>query len=174
MNPFIDTTVARPLRGAAASWQKGRQPPARPRRLRPEVEGKAPQGEPDALSPLVGQPVQALLGWRAHGPAWSVAWRRAAYRCVLALGLALACAGPAQAVDVNRANQEQLQSIRGIGPKTAQAIIDERTRGGAFASFEDFSDRVKGIGAKKLQSLQAAGLKLAQQGQPKGQVQLPR
>jgi competence protein ComEA len=66
--------------------------------------------------------------------------------------------GIALALDVNAATQEQLRKVRGIGPKTAQIIIEERSRGGRYESLEDLSDRVKGIGAKKAAALQAAGL----------------
>jgi len=79
----------------------------------------------------------------------------------LTLLLAGVWSGTVWAVDVNQATQEQLQTISGIGPKTAQTIIEERNRGGSFASFEDLSARVKGIGAKRAQALQAAGLELA-------------
>src|SRR5690606_33033465 len=81
------------------------------------------------------------------------------------LGFLLALASPsAWAVDVNTANAQQLETITGIGPKTAQVIIDERTRGGSFESFDDLAERVQGIGAKEAHSLQAAGLTLGQAG----------
>lgn len=67
----------------------------------------------------------------------------------------------AHAVDVNRATAHELQAVRGIGPKMARTIIEERTRGGDYASLSDLSDRVKGIGSKKVSALQAAGLTLA-------------
>jgi len=75
----------------------------------------------------------------------------------LAAGLGLA-GSDAMAVDLNTATAEQLQSLRGIGPKTAQIILQERERGGRFESIEDLSDRVRGIGPKRAQALQAAGL----------------
>ncbi|HEX7386706.1 MAG TPA: helix-hairpin-helix domain-containing protein [Castellaniella sp.] len=71
---------------------------------------------------------------------------------------ALAWAGTAGAVDLNTATLEQLRSVRGIGPKTAQIILQERDRGGRYISFSDLSDRVRGIGPKRAQGLQAAGL----------------
>jgi competence protein ComEA len=71
---------------------------------------------------------------------------------------ALAWAGTAGAVDLNSASLEQLRGIRGIGPKTAQIILDERTRGGRYLSFADLSDRVRGIGPRRAQALQSAGL----------------
>lgn len=64
----------------------------------------------------------------------------------------------AWAVNANSATAQQLESISGIGPKTAQVIIDERNRGGSFESFDDLAERVKGIGPKKARALQAAGL----------------
>lgn len=62
------------------------------------------------------------------------------------------------ALDVNVASAEQLEGLRGLGPRTAQIIVRERERGGKFESLEDLSDRVRGIGLKKAQALQAAGM----------------
>ena len=76
-----------------------------------------------------------------------------------ALGMvALVAPSLSQAVDVNRASAEQLETIRGIGPRTAQTIVQERVRGGPFESIDDLSDRVKGIGPKKAATLRASGL----------------
>ncbi|MEO6959080.1 MAG: DUF655 domain-containing protein [Burkholderiaceae bacterium] len=82
----------------------------------------------------------------------------------LAASLGLFFPTPAHALDVNTATQVELRAVRGIGPKTAQIIIEERSRGGRYESFEDLSDRVKGIGPKKAASLQAAGLTLGGHG----------
>jgi len=71
---------------------------------------------------------------------------------------ALTWAGTAGAVDLNTATLDQLRGVRGIGPKTAQIILQERERGGRYVSFADLSDRVRGIGPKRAQGLQAAGL----------------
>jgi len=80
---------------------------------------------------------------------------------VLALGAGLGLASlSAHAVDVNTATQAELEGIRGVGPKTARIILDERQRAGRFESMEDLSDRVRGIGPKRVQALQAAGLKI--------------
>lgn len=67
---------------------------------------------------------------------------------------------PANAVDLNQASATELRQIKGIGPKTAENIIAERTRGGPFDSLQDLSDRVKGIGPKRVVSLEASGLKV--------------
>ncbi|NLA51765.1 MAG: DUF655 domain-containing protein [Alcaligenaceae bacterium] len=64
----------------------------------------------------------------------------------------------AQAVNINTATSTELQSIKGIGEKTAQRIIDERARGGDFESAEDLSIRIKGLGKKRTEKLIEAGL----------------
>ncbi|HBI83956.1 DUF655 domain-containing protein [Orrella sp. NBD-18] len=64
----------------------------------------------------------------------------------------------AQALDVNVATQSELQTIKGVGPRTAQIIVQERQRAGNFESLQDLSERVRGIGLKKLQAMQQAGL----------------
>ena len=55
-------------------------------------------------------------------------------------------------VDVNTASAEQLDTLPGVGPATAQAILDERARRGRFSSVEDLLD-VRGIGEAKLEAL---------------------
>lgn len=155
MNPFTESTVAQPLQGAAARWQA--------RGAAPSQAGEA-AGRGERASPmsrfLRRRPRSARPEARTQAQG---GLKRLASQAVMTLGLALACSTQAWAVDVNRATPEELQAVRGIGPKTAQAIVDERARGGGFESFEDLSERVKGIGAKKAQSLQAAGLKLSTQ-----------
>ena len=52
-------------------------------------------------------------------------------------------------VNINTATVEQLQFIKGIGPKTATAIVTYRDEHGAFATVDDL-EAVKGIGEKSL------------------------
>lgn len=52
-------------------------------------------------------------------------------------------------LDINRATAEQLDSLKGIGPAKAQAIIADREQNGPFQSVDDLL-RVKGIGSKLL------------------------
>lgn len=66
----------------------------------------------------------------------------------------------AVAVELNSATAIELQTLKGIGPKTASLIIEERERGGPFEDAQDFSERVKGLGPKKLAKLLEAGLKV--------------
>jgi competence protein ComEA len=75
----------------------------------------------------------------------------------VALGLSLS-ALMAAAVEVNTADETALETVKGIGPAHAKAIIDERTKNGPFKDADDLVSRVKGIGPKSVQNLEAAGL----------------
>jgi competence protein ComEA len=55
-------------------------------------------------------------------------------------------------VDLNTAGADALDTLPGVGPATAQAILDERERRGGFASVEELLD-VRGIGEAKLEAL---------------------
>ena len=57
-------------------------------------------------------------------------------------------------VNINTANAEELETLTGIGPALAQAIIDYRAGHGAFRSAEDLL-LVKGIGEAKLEGFRA-------------------
>lgn len=56
-------------------------------------------------------------------------------------------------IDLNTANQSDLQLLPSIGPKLAQRIIDDRAEHGPFTALKDL-DRVKGIGPKTLARLE--------------------
>lgn len=76
------------------------------------------------------------------------------------LGASLGATFVAYAIDVNVASVAELERLRGIGPRTAQMIIQERERAGAFESLTDLSDRVRGIGAQRVKVLQSVGLRV--------------
>ncbi|QOJ10145.1 helix-hairpin-helix domain-containing protein [Nitrosomonas sp. H1_AOB3] len=55
-------------------------------------------------------------------------------------------------VDINTASQADLESIKGLGPVKAKAIIEYRNKYGMFKSVEELAN-VKGIGAGILKQL---------------------
>jgi competence protein ComEA len=80
---------------------------------------------------------------------------------VLAAGtLALSLGTAFAAVDVNTASTDALRGIKGIGPAKAKAILDERAAHGPFKDAAELSKRVKGMGGKTVERLQAEGLSI--------------
>lgn len=79
-------------------------------------------------------------------------------RWLAALAACMAMWPALAAVNINKADLATLDGVKGIGPKTAQAIVDARTSGGHFTDWDDFKRRVKGIGDKRAASFSAAGL----------------
>jgi competence protein ComEA len=61
------------------------------------------------------------------------------------------------AVDVNKATQADLESVKGIGPAVSTQILAEREKG-EFKDWNDFVLRVRGIGAGSAARLSQAGL----------------
>lgn len=57
-------------------------------------------------------------------------------------------------VNVNTADAEELETLTGIGPALAQAIVDYRAEHGDFTAAEDLLN-VKGIGEAKLEGFRA-------------------
>ncbi|MBM9461919.1 ComEA family DNA-binding protein [Aeromicrobium sp. YIM 150415] len=61
-------------------------------------------------------------------------------------------AAPGGRININTADSSTLEELPGVGPVTAQAIIDRRTDHGPFRAVEDLLD-VKGIGEATLAEL---------------------
>lgn len=92
--------------------------------------------------PAVGQPVPAVaVGGQPVGPAAAPP------------GAAAGGTGESdEPVNINTASLDELDTLPGVGPVTAQAIIDHRAQNGPFASVEQLLD-VRGIGAATLAEL---------------------
>jgi competence protein ComEA len=61
-------------------------------------------------------------------------------------------AGSAPPVNLNTATAEQLDTLDGVGPTTAQKILTFRQQHGGFSSVDDLT-QIPGIGPKKLAAL---------------------
>lgn len=57
-------------------------------------------------------------------------------------------------IDINTADAQQLEALPGVGPATASAILEHRSRTGAFRAIEDLLE-VRGIGEAKLEQLRS-------------------
>ena len=80
------------------------------------------------------------------------------FKLLLALCAAFYASIAMAAVDVNTASAADLDTIKGIGPKMAASILDERKKNGNFKDWNDFAARVKGVGAKNSVKFSEAGL----------------
>ena len=91
-----------------------------------------------------------------------MAWRFFLFRfSLLFLFLSLICAPavlsakkkpPARPVNINTATSEELQQVPGIGPATAEKILQMRKSYGAFKSGDDLL-AIRGLGAKRLEKM---------------------
>lgn len=70
----------------------------------------------------------------------------------VAAGAAEPRASPGGRVDLNTADEALLDTLPGIGPATAQRIVQDRSANGPFRRVDDLL-RVPGIGPKKLDAL---------------------
>jgi competence ComEA-like helix-hairpin-helix protein len=59
---------------------------------------------------------------------------------------------PPKPININTANSEELQQVPGIGPATAEKILQMRKSYGAFKSVDDLLS-IRGIGKKRLEKM---------------------
>ena len=79
------------------------------------------------------------------------------FKKLLAFFAAMYMAVSFAAVDVNKATAAELDGIKGIGPSISAKIIDERKKGN-FKDWNDFIERVKGIGEGNAAKFSSEGL----------------
>jgi competence protein ComEA len=72
--------------------------------------------------------------------------------CFVTLGVAAKKKPPAAPVNLNTATSEELQLVPGIGPATADRILQMRKAYGAFKSVDDLL-AIRGIGPKRLEKM---------------------
>lgn len=73
------------------------------------------------------------------------------------LAFAATAAHAASPVDVNKATQAELETIKGIGPGLSTKILDAR-KAGQFKSWNDLVERVGGVGPGNAKRFSQAGL----------------
>lgn len=78
-------------------------------------------------------------------------------KLLVSTALALTSAFAFAAVDVNKANEADLQTVKGIGPAMSTRILDAR-KSGSFKDWTDLQTRVKGVGAGNSAKFSAEGL----------------
>ncbi|WP_289281615.1 MULTISPECIES: ComEA family DNA-binding protein [unclassified Methylophaga] len=78
--------------------------------------------------------------------------RKSFFALVLSFFLSTSLAYAADKIDLNTATSEELQMLNGVGPSTADAIIEYRDAHGKFKTVDELTN-VKGIGDKKLEKL---------------------
>jgi competence protein ComEA len=74
-----------------------------------------------------------------------------------------AAAPPAAAVELNTADQADLELVKGIGPEVSRRLVEAR-EGRPFDDWHDLMKRVKGIGKPTARRWSCAGVTV--QGQP--------
>jgi competence protein ComEA len=80
----------------------------------------------------------------------------------LIAAVALALSGMAWGLDVNTANEAELDSIKGLGPSSTARILKAREQG-PFKDWSDLMRRVKGIKPAMAAKLSDAGLTVGEQ-----------
>ena len=125
----------------------GESPPAAPgdaRGLQPDPppsRDSSSSDVPPRVQPGTGADAPSRLRGTSEDPS---AWRRTPPKET-----------PAEPLDINRATEDELRTLPGIGSVLAARIVQAREREGPFASLDDLR-RVPGLGRAKLDRIAAA------------------
>ena len=71
--------------------------------------------------------------------------------------VALCAASAFAGVELNKADQAALESVRGLGPSLSGKLLEERKKG-PYKSWDDLIERVRGVGPASAARLSSAGL----------------
>jgi competence protein ComEA len=91
--------------------------------------------------------------------------RRVLVRSFLSVTIALMLCHTALALDINQANEAELDSLKGMGPSLSTKVLAARSQG-TFKDWADLMQRVSGIRQNKAQQFSDQGLTV--NGQPLG------
>ena len=78
-------------------------------------------------------------------------------KILLGVVAALAASVAFAAVDINKADQAALESVKGVGTSLSARILEERKKG-VFKDWNDLVGRVRGIGGGNAAKFSAEGL----------------
>jgi len=71
--------------------------------------------------------------------------------------VALMCCNTAVALDINQANEAELDSVKGMGPALSAKVLKARSNG-PFKDWQDLMQRVSGIRQNKAKQFSEQGL----------------
>jgi competence protein ComEA len=71
--------------------------------------------------------------------------------------IALMCCNTALALDINQANEAELDSVKGMGPALSAKVLKARAQG-PFKDWQDLMQRVSGIRQNKAKQFSEQGL----------------
>jgi competence protein ComEA len=71
--------------------------------------------------------------------------------------IALMCCNTALALDINQANEAELDSVKGMGPALSAKVLKARAQG-PFKDWQNLMQRVSGIRQNKAQQFSEQGL----------------
>lgn len=90
-------------------------------------------------------------------PSFILTWSILMIRKLIAIVLATFALSAFAAVDVNKASQAELETVKGIGPGLSGKILEAR-KTGSFKDWNDMVERVGGVGPGNAARFSQAGL----------------